>query len=48
MNSADFLNADRNSGKVKVTLIFIGWVGMVKNEYGVLVHEALISAVSQE
>ena len=48
MNRADFLDADANSGKLKVTLIVSYWLGVFKYGHGPLGHGTLKSAVPQE
>ena len=47
MKSADFFNVDTNLGKLKVSLIVIGWAWS-KNGRGLTDHGALKSGLSQK
>ena len=46
MKWADFLHADTNLGKLKVTLIILGWA-CSKTGRGIVDHETLKSRLSQ-
>ena len=45
MKWADFFHADTNLGKLRVTLVIIGWV---KNEWGLIEHGTLKLGVSHK